>query len=126
MRKIYILIIGIIITLLLASCKSSEPIANNSKIEYRNVYITDTIINNNTTYIKDKGDTVYIYDTKEVFKYKYYTDTCIVNDTTTLVVYKDRVEYVEVNKLKDWQIILMVLGGALLGFVGFKLLRIFI
>jgi hypothetical protein len=40
------------------------------------------------------------------------------------IKYVDKIEYVEVNKLKDWQIILMVLGGLLLGIIGFKLVRI--
>jgi hypothetical protein len=123
MKNKYILILVVAFIWLLFSCKSIEYLPGDTRVEYRNVYTTDTIIKNNTTYIKEKGDTVYIWNTKEVFKYKYHTDTCMVTDT--LVTYVDKVDYVEVNKLKDWQIILMVLGGILLGFIGFKLLRLF-
>lgn len=124
MKKKYIILI-ITVLLSMYSCKSTDyiPVENN-KTEYKYIYITDTIINNNTVHIKEKGDTVYIYNTREVYKYRDRIDTCIVNDTTTKVVYKDRIEYVEVNNLKDWQIILMVLGGILLGIIGYKLLRI--
>lgn len=94
------------------------------KTEYVNVHTIDTIYKDKVVHIKEKGDTVYINEKEYLYKYKSVTDTIFKTDTITKVKYVE-VE-VEVNKLKDWQIILMVLGGILLGFCGFKLLRIFI
>jgi hypothetical protein len=121
MNKIKVfLILSIFISLI--SCKSIPVETTNT--EYKYIYSTDTIIQNNTTYIKETGDTVYIKEIKEIYKYRDRVDTCIIKDTTTLVVYKDKIEYVEVNKIKDWQIILMVLGGLFIGIIGYKLIRI--
>lgn len=122
MKKLNI-ILFISILLSVYSCKSIEYVpVETVRTEYKYVHSIDTIINNNTTYIKEKGDTIFIYNTKEVYKYRDRIDTCIVNDTITK--YIDKIEYVEVNKLKKWQIILMVLGGLLLGIIGYKLIRI--
>ena len=119
-----ILLLSILISVY--SCKSIEYIpVETVRTEYINTHTTDTIIQNNTTIIKEKGDTIYIFKEREIYKYRDRVDTLIVNDTTNTTKYVDRIEYVEVNKLKDWQIILMVLGGVLLGFFGIKLLRMF-
>lgn len=119
-----ILILSILISIY--SCKSIEYVpVETVRTEYINTHTTDTIIQNNTTIIKEKGDTIYIFKEREIYKYRDRVDTLIVNDTINTTKYVDRIEYVEVNKLKDWQIILMVLGGVLLGFFGIKLLRMF-
>ena len=116
-----ILVITILLSIYSCSLSKNIPI-ESTKTEYKYIHTTDTIIQNNSIYIKEKGDTVYIYNTKEIYKYRDKKDTCIVNDTITKIVYKDKI--VEVNKLKNWQIILMVLGGILLGIIGYKLLGI--
>lgn len=121
--KRFNLVLFITILLSICSCASlNKGPVETTKTEYKYIYTTDTIIQNSTTYIKEKGDTIYIKEINEVYKYRDRVDTCIVNDTITKVIYKDKI--VEVNKLKDWQIILMVLGGLLLGIIGYKLLRI--
>ena len=119
-----ILLLSILISVY--SCKSIEYVpVETVRTEYINTHTTDTIIQNNTTIIKEKGDTIYIFKEREIYKYRDRVDTLIVNDTINTTKYVDRIEYVEVNKIKDWQIILMVLGGVLLGFFGIKLLRMF-
>ena len=121
--KRFNLVLFITILLSICSCASLNKCpVETTKTEYKYIHTTDTIIQNSTTYIKEKGDTIYIKEINEVYKYRDRVDTCIVNDTITKVIYKDKI--VEVNKLKDWQIILMVLGGLLLGIIGYKLLRI--
>lgn len=122
MKKINLVLI-ITILLSIYSCKSIDYIPiETTKTEYKYIHTTDTIIQNNSIYIKEKGDTIYVYNTKEVYKYRDRIDSCIINDTIVKIEYIDKI--VEVNKLKDWQIILMVLGGILLGIIGYKLLRI--
>lgn len=116
----------LLLTILLSvySCKSIEYVpVETIKTEYINTHTVDTIIQNTTTTIKEKGDTIYIEKDRYVYKYRDRVDTCIVNDTITK--YIDRVEYVEVNKIKDWQTFLMALGGVLIGFVMFKLVKLF-
>lgn len=93
------------------------------KTEYIHTHTTDTIYKDKTVYIKEKGDTVYIYDKEYVYNYKHEKDTIIQNDTTTIVVTK--IEEVEVNRLKDWQQVFMILGGVFVGILLFKLIRIF-
>lgn len=120
-------IILFISLLLVTSCTTIKEIpveVPTVKTEYVNVHTVDTIYKDKVVHIKEKGDTVYINEKEYLYKYKSVTDTIFKTDTITKVKYVE-VE-VEVNKLKDWQIILMVLGGILLGFCGFKLLRIFI
>jgi hypothetical protein len=75
---------------------------------------------NTTTTIKDKGDTVYIEVDRYIYKYRNKVDTCVIRDTTTVTVYVDKVEYVEVNKIKDWQTIFMLLGGVFIGILVLK------
>lgn len=117
-----VLLLSILISMY--SCKSIEYVPIETvKTEYVNVHTIDTIIQNNTTIIKEKGDTIYIFKEKEVYKYRDRVDTCIVNDT--IVKYVDKIEYVEVNKIKNWQTALMILGGILVGFIVLKLIDIF-
>lgn len=113
-----ILLLSILISMY--SCKSIEYVPIETvKTEYVNVHTIDTIIQNNTTIIKEKGDTIYIFKEKEVYKYRDRVDTCIVNNT--IVQYVDKIEYVEVNKIKDWQSFLMVLGGGFILILIYKL-----
>lgn len=110
------------LTILLTSCKSIEYIpVETVKTEYINVHTVDTLIQNTTTTIKEKGDTIYIEVDKFIYKYRDRVDTCVINDTT----YIDKIEYVEVNRIKDWQSLLMVFGGILIGLIVFKIIKIF-
>lgn len=112
------------LTILLISCKSVEYVpVETIKTEYINIHTIDTLIQNTTTTIKEKGDTVYVEVDRYVYKYRDRIDTCVVNDTT--VTYVDKIEYVEVNRIKDWQSLLMVFGGILIGLVVFKIIKIF-
>lgn len=56
----------IVCVLLLASCKTSQPITNEyvtKVIDTVSVYMRDSIINNYQTIIKTINDTVYVYQT---------------------------------------------------------------
>lgn len=116
------LILVLTILISIYSCKSIEYIpVETVRTEYINTHTTDTIIQNSTTVIKEKGDTIYIFKEKEVYKYRDRVDTLIVNDTINNTKYIDRVEYVEVNKIKDWQSFLMILGGGFILLLIYKL-----
>lgn len=92
------------------------------RTEYINKVEKDTVIINNDRLIKEKGDTIYITETKYVYKTKNKIDTILRIDTIPII---QEVEVVkEVNKLKDWQVILMVLGGGMVAVIGYKVIRL--
>lgn len=92
------------------------------RTEYINKVEKDTVIINNDRVIKEKGDTIYIVNTKYVYKTKNKIDTILRIDTIPII---QEVEVIkEVNKLKDWQVILMVLGGGMVAVIGYKVIRL--
>lgn len=92
------------------------------RTEYINKIEKDTVIINNDRLIKEKGDTVYILNTKYVYKTKNKIDTILRIDTIPII---QEVEVIkEVNKLKDWQVVLMVLGGGMVAVIGYKVIRL--
>lgn len=94
----------------------------NVRTEYINKVEKDTVIINNDRLIKEKGDTVYIVNTKYVYKTKNKIDTILRIDTIPII---QEVEVIrEVNKLKDWQVVLMVLGGGMVAVIGYKVIRL--
>ena len=94
----------------------------NVRTEYINKVEKDTVIINNDRLIKEKGDTVYIVNTKYVYKTKNKIDTILRIDTIPII---QEVEVIrEVNRLKDWQVILMVLGGGMVAVIGYKVIRL--
>lgn len=93
------------------------------RTEYINKVEKDTVIINNDRLIKEKGDTVYIVNTKYVYKTKNKIDTILRIDTIPII---QEVEVIkEVNKLKDWQVVLMVLGGGMVAVIGYKVIRLY-
>lgn len=111
---------------LLQSCKVKEYIevpveVEKVKIEYvhklDSVYLHDSI----STYIVQKGDTVFVDRYKYKIKEVYRTDTIHQVDSIPKIVQVKTTEIKEVNKLYTWQKSLMWIGGVgllvLLGFV---------
>ena len=117
---ILILILGIIAS----CCKSTKYIevpVDRVKIEYRNSVSIDTIYRNDSTIIREKGDTIFLEKYKYIYKVKELKDTVNITDTITVV---NTVEVTkEVNKLYNWQVGLMVLGGAAIALGGYKLIK---
>ena len=105
---ILILVLGIIVS----CCKSTKYIevpVDRVKIEYRNSVSVDTIYRNDSTIIRENGDTVFLEKYKYIYKVKELKDTVNITDTITVV---NTVEVTkEVNKLYNWQIVLMTLGA---------------
>jgi hypothetical protein len=112
--------------LFISSCTTTKYVeipVENTKVEYRNRYTIDTIYKTDSTIITDKGDTVFIEKYKYLYKIKEIRDTVNITDTITVV---NTVEVTkEINKIHNWQLILMILGGGLLGLIGYKILKIF-
>lgn len=92
------------------------------RTEYINKVEKDTVIINNDRLVKEKGDTVYIVNTKYVYKTKNKIDTILRIDTIPII---QEVEVIkEVNRIKDWQMILMLLGGGMVAVIGYKVIRL--
>ena len=127
MRKLWLFII---VTLALTSCRTvkyidrnvvdSTKIAvpiTNTKIEYRDRFLYDSIYVHDSIFTLIKGDTVYISKNKETNHLINKTDTIVKTDTIsvpieiTKIVTKTETSVKEVNKLCWWQKILMSIGG---------------
>lgn len=94
----------------------------NVRTEYINKVEKDTVIINNDRLIKEKGDTIYIVNTKYVYKTKNKIDTILKIDTIPII---QEVEVIkEVNIIKDWQMVLMLLGGGMVAVIGYKLIKL--
>ena len=127
MRKLWLFII---VALALTSCRTvkyidrtivdSTEIAvpiTNTKIEYRDRFLYDSIYVHDSIFTLIKGDTVYISKNKETNHLVNKTDTIIKTDTIkvpveiTKTVTKTETCVNEVNKLYWWQKILISIGG---------------
>lgn len=99
--------------ILLNSCTATKYIevpVDRVKIEYRDRTLIDTLIRNDSVIIRERGDTVFMEKYKYLYRIKEVKDTINITDTITIVQTVEVVK--EVNKIHNWQIILMVLGGA--------------
>ncbi len=110
---------------LLLSCRSKTIYVPTEivKTEYRDKFIHDSIHYYDSIYVKEKGDTFLIEKYKYIYKDKLRTDT--VCKTDSVIVPYPVIETKEINRLYSWQIILMCLGGVLIGYLGFRLFRLF-
>ena len=80
-----------------------------------------TLYRNDSTIIREKGDTVFLERYKYIYKVKELKYTVNVTDTITVVKPIEVIK--EVNRLRNWQVGLMVLGGAAIALVGYKLIK---
>ena len=98
------------------STEIAVPITN-TKIEYRDRFLYDSIYIHDSIFTLIKNDTVYISKNKETNRLVNKTDTIIKTDTIkipveiTKTVTKTKTCVNEVNKLYWWQKILMSIGG---------------
>ena len=107
------------------SCTTTKYIeipVEHTKIEYRDRIKHDSIYFKDSTVQKKENDTIYLEIYKYLYKYKYLRDTVNVVDTIPIVITQEVTK--EVNKLHNWQFILMVLGGGFIVVIGYKLIRI--
>ena len=126
MRKIWLFILVIIA---LTSCRTVKYIDRivvdsteievpiiNTKIEYRDRFLYDSIYVHDSIFTLIKGDTVYISKNKETNRLVSKTDTIAKTDTIkipveiTKTVTQTEIQIKETNKLYWWQKSLMYLG----------------
>ena len=139
MKKLWLFIL---ITIVFISCKTPTHIdktvidstetavpITNTKIEYRDRLLYDSIYVHDSIFTLIKGDTVYIYKNKETNHLINKADTFIKTDTievpitVTKTVTKTETQIKEVNKLYWWQRLLICLGLTVLIFGVISIIR---
>lgn len=118
------LLLAILLGILLSGCaltKYVEVPVDKVKIEYRDRVSIDTLYRTDSIIIKEKGDTIFLEKYKYIYRVKEIKDT--VNVTDTLTVVKPVEVTKEVNKLYNWQVGLMILGGVAIALGGYKLIK---
>ena len=93
--------------------------------EYIDRWQRDSIHVKDSTVINKDGDTIYIEKYKYIYKDKFVRDSIFITDSIKVDVPYPVEVVKEVNHLKQWQIILMCLGGVLIGYLGFRIFRKF-
>lgn len=118
------LLLAILLGTLLSGCTATKYVevpVDRVKVEYRDRVSVDTLYRNDSTIIREKGDTVFLEKYKYIYRVKELRDTVNVTDTITVV---NPIEVIkEVNKLHNWQVGLMILGGAAIALGGYKLIK---
>ena len=118
------LLLAILLGILLSGCAATKYVevpVDRVKVEYRDRVSVDTLYRNDSTIIREKGDTVFLEKYKYIYRVKELKDTVNVTDTITVVKPVEVTK--EVNKLHNWQVGLMVLGGVAIALGGYKLIK---
>ena len=120
------IILYILLLLLIYSCKTTKYVEvpkeiikteYKTNIKYDSIYVKDSIS------IKAINDTIFIEKIKIYNKYKNIVDTIIKVDTLkeTKVITNEVTK--EVNHLKTWQVLLMIVGSVSIFYMVLKLLN---
>lgn len=125
---IYSVVLAMILSVLIG-CKAQPnyvPVESSQKgKEYIDRWRIDSIYLYKNKYVYQKGDTIFIIDSVIHYKNRYLRDSIFITDTVRIEAPYPVVETKEVNRLKSWQIIFMVLGGIFIGCAGFRVIRFF-
>jgi len=95
-----------VITLILCICSSCKTLqyvpVETTKIEYRDNFTRDSIFQYDSTYVKEKGDTIFLEKYKYLYRDKIVLDSVLISDTIRVPYPVDVV--IEVEKpLSGWQ-----------------------
>ena len=108
MRRLVYIIILLMLAICFVSCRTQYIPVESVRTEYKTRDSTryDSIYQRDSIYTLIKGDTVYLYTYKYLYRYltTNRTDTILKNDSI-------RVPYPVEKKLNRWQSIKMELGG---------------
>ena len=102
------LIIILLIAIMASAC--SPRVIETIHVQHDTTYVErvqiDSVYKRDSIYIKDKGDTVYIYRELWREKYKYLRDTVAVVRVDSVAVEREKIVEVEkpLSKWKTWQL----------------------
>ena len=113
---------ALLVCLFLIGCTTTQYIPTEvTKTEYINTERIDSIYIRDSIFVKTQRDTVFIEKYKTIFRDRAAHDTIIRVDSIPVI---NTVEIVkEVNRIKDWQVVLMVLGGVFIAYIALKIKR---
>lgn len=120
------IILYILLLLLIYSCKTTKYIEvpkETIKTEYKTNIKYDSIYVKDSISIKAINDTIFIEKTKIYNKYKNIIDTVIKIDTLKETELITNEITKEVNHLKTWQVLLMIVGSISIFYIVLKLLN---
>lgn len=103
--------------------KYVEVPVENVKIEYRDRFKYDSIYVKDSVIQTQDNDTIYLKEYKYIYKYINQTDTILKIDSIPVIQVQEVIK--EVNRLHNWQIALMIMGGGFIAVIGYKLIRLF-
>lgn len=99
----------IVLVLAICSCRSVKYVPVET-VKHDSIYINkvqvDSVYHRDSIYVVDKGDTVFLYKDRYIYKYKDRTDTLYVTNT-----YSIQVPYPVEKELTRWQQFRMDFGG---------------
>ena len=112
MRHTTKILLFAILAMVLFSCKPTEKIITVEKVKTEYVKQIDSVLVKDSViqYIEKKGDTIYNVKEKVVVKKIVTKDT--ISRVDTIPIVKTVTITKEINKLKNWQIYLMLFGVA--------------
>ena len=102
------LIIILLIAIMASAC--SPRVIETIHVQHDTTYVErvqiDSVYKRDSIYVKDKGDTVYIYRELWREKYKYLRDTVAVVRVDSVAVEREKIVEVEkpLSKWKTWQL----------------------
>lgn len=113
--------------LFLLGCKTRiqyVPV-ENTRIEYKDNYLRDSVFMYDSVYVKDKGDTVFIEKLRYIYKDKLIRDSVFIQDSIAVPYEIEKiVKEPYTSSFQNFQIwcgrILLLL---LLGYFGFRFMR---
>ena len=113
---------ALLICLLLLGCTTTQYIPTEvTKTEYINTERIDSIYIRDSIFVKIQRDTLFIEKYKTIFRDRAVHDTIIRVDSIPVI---NTVEIVkEVNRIKNWQMVLMVLGGVFIAYIALRIKR---
>lgn len=127
MTKLTTIILTFLLASILFSCATKTiyiPIETIKKEkEYIDRWQKDSIYLHDSVFVKHKGDTVWLEKYKTIYKDRLVYDSIFINDSI-----KVDVPYpIEVSKpyYPKWLVILGCIGALFVGYLGFRILRIF-
>ena len=127
MKKVLYSIPLALIALLTFGCKAKTvyvPVREiQTEIEMLDRWHKDSIYIHDSVFVVHRGDTIFSERYKYIYRDKVVRDSIYVRDSVRVEVPHPVIEVKEVNTLKNWQIVLMCLGGGLIGWVLFRLTK---
>lgn len=113
-------IIYVVLLFIAFGCTTKYIPVESTRTKYVDRLSVDTFVRIDSLVEKSINETIYIEKYRTIYRNKIIKDTINRTDTISKTVQVIK----EVNRIHDWQLILMVLGGGFIALLGYRLIRI--